>query len=644
LLERAEFAGAVAAAEALLPQATGDRDVLYTLAVGFRHLGRISEALSTLAALERHHPGYPRLFQERGNCYLAIGAADRAIQSFRRAVTLNPSLPGSWNSLKSLYQTTGQHAEAVEAGHRLAALAALPAPIVTAFSLFADGEIDEAERVARHYLKIHGEHVEALRLLAQIGVLRDALDDAELLLESVLKIAPAYHAARYEYARVLLKRHDYRRARDEMQRLLETDPANRIYRSTLAAVLSGFGEVERALPVYRSLLRETPEDPELHLAVANTLKTQGRTADAIDSYRRAVAARPTSGEAYWSLADLKTYQFSDAEIDHMRRGEADARTSPVDRYHLCFALGKALEDRQQFEASFRYYERGNALKRMEHRYAPTPFDRNAELQAQVCTREFFAARQGFGCKSNAPIFIVGLPRSGSTLLEQILASHSQVEATMELAEILRLVQRLKGRESTVSKPTYPGILADLSAETCERFGEQYLDETRIHRTDKPFFIDKMPNNFRHIGLIHLILPNARIIDARREAVACCFGNFKQLFSAGQYFSYSLDDMARYYRMYVDLMAHWDAALPGKVLRVRHEDVVDDLEGNVRRILDFCGLEFEPDCLDFHKTARRVHTASSEQVRRPLNREGVEQWRHYEPWLGPLRAALGGDPV
>jgi hypothetical protein len=258
----------------------------------------------------------------------------------------------------------------------------------------------------------------------------------------------------------------------------------------------------------------------------------------------------------------------------------------------------------------------------------------------LCTAEFFAARAGLGCDSAAPIFIVGLPRSGSTLIEQILASHPQVEGTMELADIPRMVQDLQGREVIGGEQRYPGVLGSLSPAQLIKLGEKYLADTLVYRTGKDRFIDKMPNNFRHLALIHLILPNAKIIDARREPMACCFSNFKQLFASGQQFTYSIEDIARYYRMYVELMAHWDAVLPGKVLRVQHETVVEDLEGNVRRILDFCGLDFEPACLEFHKTSRTVHSASSEQVRRPIYREGVDQWRHYEPWLGPLKAALG----
>jgi hypothetical protein len=312
----------------------------------------------------------------------------------------------------------------------------------------------------------------------------------------------------------------------------------------------------------------------------------------------------------------------------------------ADRYHLCFALGKALEDRGNYAESFSHYERGNRLKKSEIRFRIEPIEHNARLQMSVCTREFLASRQGVGCDRADPIFIVGLPRAGSTLLEQILASHSKVDGTMELADIPRLVQRLHGRESHDAAPRYPGVLAELDPRQFRRFGEQYLADTAVHRGGRPYFIDKMPNNFRHIGLIHLMLPNARIIDARRDAMACCFSNFKQLFASGQEFTYGIEDIARYYRSYVDLMSHWDEVLPGKVLRIQHENVVEDLEGNVRRILDFCGLDFEPACLEYYKTDRSVRTASSEQVRRPIYRDGIDQWRHFDPWLGALRAALG----
>jgi len=422
------------------------------------------------------------------------------------------------------------------------------------------------------------------------------------------------------------------------------DPANRQYRTLRAAAMVGLGDHAGAVTLYQDLLRDAPAGSanaaELHLSIAHSLKTLGRGTDAIDEYRAAARERSDFGDAYWSLANLKTYRFTDTEFASMRAAEAAPPTRLIDRYHLCFALGKAYEDRDEYAESWRYYERSNELKRAESRYRPEVIELNTAKQKAVCTRDFFAQRTGFGVASTAPIFVVGLPRSGSTLIEQILASHSAVEGTQELADIPRYVLELQGRERDFEAPRYPGVLAQLPAAEFVRYADKYLHDTRVYRTGKPRFIDKMPNNFRHIGLIHLMFPNAKIIDARREPMACCFGNLKQLFARGQEFAYSIEDIGRYYRTYLELMEHWDAALPGRVLRVHHEDLVDDLERSVRRILDFCELPFEPACVEFHRTERSIRTASSEQVRQPIFREGLDQWRRYEAWLGPLREVLG----
>jgi tetratricopeptide (TPR) repeat protein len=642
LIERNQFAAALSAAEALAIKVPENRDVLYMIAVSQRYLSRVPDALATLQRLEGYHPSFSRLFQERGHCFVALRDAAQAIQAFITAVNINPALPASWRTLQTLYQMTGQAENAEMAAAHVATLAHLPPDIVTATAMFSDGEFVPAESLVRAYLLKHGNHVEAMRLLARIGLQQDVLDDAETLLEAVLTLAPDYRAARYDYATALLRRHKHVQAIAELEKLLQLDPSNRAYRTTYATAIVGLGDHERALGLYRELLVDAPRAADLHLSVAHSHKALGRQQDAIDAYHAAAAARPNYGDAYWSLANLKTYRFADDEISRMRDQEAAPSTAPVDRYHLCFALGKALEDRGEFAESYRYYERGNALKKTESRYRPEPVERNTRLQKAICTAEFFAARRGVGCESPDPIFIIGLPRSGSTLLEQILASHSQVEGTMELADIPRMVLELQGREPDHENPSYPRVLEELTAADFQRLGGRYLSDTRIFRTGKPFFIDKMPNNFRHLGLIHLILPNARIIDARRNAMACCFSNFKQLFAAGQEFTYSLEDIGRYYRTYLELMAHWDSVLPGKVLRVEHEEVVDDLEGNVRRILDFCGLEFEQQCVEFYKTERSIRTASSEQVRRPIFKEGVDQWRNFEPWLDPLKEVLGRD--
>ncbi|MDB6045077.1 MAG: sulfotransferase [Gammaproteobacteria bacterium] len=640
LVQERRFAEALGAVDALLVAAPENRDVLYQRALSQRLLGDIPAALATLAGLEQLHPRFSRLYQERGHCYVALKQAPQAIDAFLRGVHINPALPASWSMLEALFRMTRQAENAADAAAHVATLRSLPPEVVTATALFSDGELAESENLIRAFLLEHGHHVEAMRLLARIGIERDVLDDAQLLLEAVLDLTPDYRAARFDYAQVLIKRHMHQAAREQTEKLLADDPSNRNYRTLHALTCVGLGLHERAIELYRGLLSGSTQPADLHLSIAHSLKTMGHREEAIAEYRAAAAARSGYGDAYWSLANLKTYQFEDGELQQMRAAESAASTSVVDRYHLCFALGKALEDRLQYEKSFEYYARGNALKRAESHYRPEVLELNTRLQIEVCTPGLFARNQDSGVRAPDPIFIVGLPRSGSTLIEQILASHSAVEGTHELAVLPRIVADLKGREPELDNPRYPAVLARMSPADYRRLGEQYLTDTAVYRTGKARFIDKMPNNFRHVALIHLMLPNAKIIDARREPLACCFGNLKQLFAQGQEFAYSVEDIARYYRTYLELMRHWDAVLPGRVLRVRHEDVVNDLEGNVRRLLDYCELEFEPACVEFYKTERSVRTASSEQVRQPIYREGLEQWRHYEPWLGPLREALG----
>jgi tetratricopeptide (TPR) repeat protein len=645
LLKERRFAEAADAAERLRRDVPQNRDVLYLLALARRQQGAVDAALAALADLVRFHPGFGRAYQEQGLCHVIRKDAPAAIQAFLAAVHINPALPESWRMLEGLYRLVGDGANAANAAGHVSVLARLAPPVVQATQLLSDNEPVAAERIIREHLQRNPDDLEAMRLLGRIGHRLDVLDDAEVLLAEVLARAPDYTAARTDYVRVLLDRHKYREAHDELTTLLAADPSNATHQALEAAALVGLGEHEGAIERYRRLIPDA--DPvaaaDLELSLAHSLKTLGRTDEAIAAYTSAAARRPAFGDAYWSLANLKTYRFTDAEIDAMQAALADPSTSTTDRYHLCFALGKAAEDRGDYAASFGHYQHGNALKRAESRYRPDPIELNTANQRRVCTRAFFGERADYGLDSRAPIFIVGLPRSGSTLLEQILASHPLVEGTQELADIPRIVLDLQGREPDLANPRYPACLVDLTPDDVRRLAQRYLNDTAVYRTGKAHFIDKMPNNFRHVGLIHLLFPNAKIIDARREPMACCFSNFKQLFARGQEFTYSLEDIARYYRTYLELMTHWDDVLPGRVLRVHHEDVVDDLESNVRRLLDYCELPFDPACVAFHKTARAVRTASSEQVRRPIFREGLDQWRHFEPWLAPLARALDDAP-
>ena len=639
-LGRGRYAEVLGVADAYLGEHVGHRDLLYLVAVAQRMLQRIPEALGTLATLQSFHPRYSRLFQERGHCHVALRDAPKAIEAFEWAIRYNPALPASWQALERLYRIADRPQDSANAASHVAKLASLPPAVVAARGMVADGDFQDAERTVRAHLAEHPDDVEALRVLSMIARNFEYNTDAEVLLDKLLAKAPDYNSARYDLILTLVDLHKHQRAREESERLMAAEPRNPGVRVTHAGVLLALGDVDGAIERYQKLLGTMPRDAELLQSLGHAFKTKGETAQAIAAYHASIEARPDFGEAYWSLANMKTYRFTEFELQRMRQYETQPYLQQADRYHLCFALGKALEDRGEHAESFTYYARGNALKKEGGFYRAAAQERAVRRQMEICTPEFFAARRGWGCPDPSPIFVLGLPRAGSTLIEQILASHPQVEGTMELANIPRLVGSL-GSGDKFGDTHYPGVLADLTAEQCREFGEAYIRDTRVYRKDgKPFFIDKMPNNFRNIALIHLILPNATIIDARRDAMDCCFSNFKQLYANGHPFSYDLEDIGRYYRAYIELMDHLDRVLPGRVLRVQHEDVLADLEGSVRRILDHCGLPFDAACVEFHRNERRVHTASAEQVRRPINRDGVDQWRPYEPWLGPLKEALG----
>ena len=626
--------------------ATDDRDDLLRTAQALRAGNHVSEALTVLARLEAAHPHFSRLYQERGHCHIRRRDTPAALAALHEAVRLNPALPASWDMLEQLYRLSGETGPAAFAAQQLALLKQLPPQIVVANSLYADRDLLPAEDVLRDFLKADAGNVGALRLLARIRKDQGGLDEAEALLATVLDRAPDYHAARLDYVLVQLQRQKHLAAQHAAEQLLKVDPDNREYLKAYAAACVGLDDHEPVIDLYARALAGQPETgteaAELRLFRANALKITGRQAEAIADYRAALAARPDYGVAWFSLANLKTYRFSDDDVTRLRAAEARDDLQAMDRVYLAFALGKALEDRADYEASWRCYERGNAVRRGLGRYRPDVAEACAARLKDVFTADFFAARTGWGADTDAPIFVLGLPRSGSTLIEQILASHPEVEGTQELTEIDRYVAELCGRDADCGLPLHPEALRELTADEARALGQRFLAETRPYRRlGRPFFIDKMPNNFWHIGLIQLILPKATIIDVRREPMACGFSNLKQLFgTTNQAFTYGVDDIARYYRTYLDLMRHWDDVLPGRVLRVAYEDVVEDLEGHVRRMLAHCGLPFAPACLAFHETRRSVRTPSSEQVRQPIGREGLAQWRHYMPWLLPLQDALG----
>ncbi|WP_420435043.1 tetratricopeptide repeat-containing sulfotransferase family protein [Hyphobacterium sp.] len=639
-----DFAGALALIDAAISEEPDSIEALYMRAVCQRYLKDADAALADLQQLKTLAPEFGRAYQEEGHLHREAGALERALQAYRRACQFNPALIASWKAQAAILSSLGRSAEAEQAMAQAKRLEALPKDLVAVTHLLSEGKLMKAEQLCRAYMQKNPRDTEGMRLLAEIGNRFGVLEDADFLLATAVELDPENIQLRLDFIQVLRKRQKFAAALEQARTLYDRDPANPLFQSHLAIESMQTGAYDRALELFESILEKLPSDAATLTSRGHALKTLGEQEKAVASYKAATAARADHGDAWYALANLKTYSFSDDELAAMRTQEAGSDLAFQDRIYLCFALGKAYEDRGEYENAFRYYERGNDLKRVQTRYTSEQMEDELAAQAGICTADLFTAQLGKGCPAPDPIFIVGLPRAGSTLIEQILASHSQVDGTLELPNILALSHRLRGRKRVSDKSRYPQILHELDAGQLRSLGEDYIENTRIHRQGAPFFTDKMPNNFRHIGLIKLILPNAKIIDARRGAMACCFSGFKQLFAEGQEFTYGLDEIGRYYKGYVDLMDHWDGVLPGQILRVHHEEVVEDLETQVRRILDFCGLPFEQACIDFHKTKRAVRTASSEQVRQPIYKDGVEQWRHFEPWLDPLKAALGPDLV
>jgi len=646
LIRQSNFAGARQLLQPELDRAILDRrhtEALYTLAVAQRYESRYSDALATLKKLFTVNPTYGRGHQEKGYALKAMGKEGEACSAFERAVQTNPALHASWKELSEFYSKAGLDGQKQLALDRFNYLAGLPRELLTVSSMIHEGKLYKADRLCRHFLREHKHHVEGMRLLAAIGTELGILNDAEFLLESCLEFDPNHRHARYDYANLLLRMQKFEKAYKQTRILVENQPDNLAYRALLANAAAGIGCHDEAIDEYNKVLKKSTGQHQLIVMRGHAEKTIGDLTAAIRSYKSAFSMKPDYGDAFWSLANTKNYRFMAKEIDHMIRYEALEDTSQEDRIHLCFALGKALEDRGEYAGSMDYYLSGNELKRNTIQHQPSMLNIRSKSQTEVFTAEFFENKKGVGCSAPDPIFIVGLPRAGSTLLEQILASHSSVTGTYELPNIIALVQRLRGTQVADKEnnaPKYPQILTELEDDYFFRFGEQYIDETRIYRQGSEYFIDKNPNNFFHIGLIRLILPNAKIIDARRHPMSCCFSGFKQLFGQGQEFTYGLEQIGNYYREYVELMDHWNRVLPGFVLPVNYEEVVNDLETQVRRILGFCGLPFEDACLEFHRTRRSVRTPSSEQVRQPIYRSGMDYWRHYDRWLDPLRNALG----
>jgi predicted Zn-dependent protease len=646
LLERDAELAAEQARE-ILKVTPGHPAALLVLGAAHRRAGRAQDALAVLEPLAVEQPNSAAVCLELAVARAESGCGREAVAALRRAVQLQPGSADGWRLLADYLDAEGDSAAADEARARYIKAATHDPRLREAATALVENNLPRADARLRSHLQAYPSDVAALRMLAEVaGRLRE-YSDAQALLERCLDLAPSFDAARHNYAIVLHRQSKPAAALPQVEQLLRKEPRNPGYLNLKAAILANLAEYAGSIEIYERVLREYPHQPKVWMSLGHSLKTAGRQEDSIAAYRRAIGMEPTLGEAYWSLANLKTFRFSEADVSAIRGALRRPDLSADDRLHFEFSLGKALEDEGSYEQSFAHYARGNALRRQLHPYSAEENTRFVGRCKRQYTADFFAARESAGAPSPDPIFIVGLPRAGSTLLEQILASHSRVEGTVELPDIPQIARELAAgneggeRGGRDREAPFFDAVAALGAEQLRALGERYLASTRVHRkTDAPFFVDKMPNNCLYLGFIHLILPNAKIIDARRHPLGCCFSAFKQHFSRGQNFTYDLKDLGRYYRDYVELMAHFDAVLPGRVHRVFYESMIENTEAEIRCLLDFCGLPFEEQCLRFYENERPVRTASSEQVRRPIFKEGMEQWRRYEPWLGPLRQALG----
>ena len=571
---------------------------------------------------------------------LAGDPASAEAQS-REILKVVPEHPQALRLLGAALRRQGE-TEAAEQAYLRSVRASVSDPeLMKAAAALCENRLAVAEQALRTILKARPTDVAAIRMLAETGMRLGRYGDAEKLLARCVELAPGFTAARHNYATVLYRQNKHEGAAAQVERLLADDPKNPGYRNLKAAILGRIGEYEQAIALYESVLAELPRQPKVWLSYGHALKTVGRQVESIEAYRRTLTLAPQFGEAWWSLANLKTVRFDASDVATMAAQLKRPDLSDEDRFHLEFALGKAREDAGEFEASFGHYARGNALRRQGLDYDADETRDQVRRAKALFTAEFLATRAGQGCPAGDPIFIVGLPRAGSTLQEQILSSHSLVEGTQELPDIISIARRLGRSARRVSGDRYPEVLAELAPDDLRALGEEYMERTKVHRKlGRPFFIDKMPNNWAHVGLILLTLPNATVIDARRHPLGCGFSSFKQHFARGQGFSYDLTDIGRYYADYVELMAHFDAVLPGRIHRVIYEQMVVDPEAEVRRLLDHCGLPFENACLRFYENDRAVRTASSEQVRQPIFTDAADPWRNYDPWLGPLKAALG----
>ena len=612
-------------------------DYWYYLSLCSRYSKKYNEALVILNNGIKIDPSYARAYQEFGHNYFKLNNYKMSLKSYLRAVKYNPTLHASWLGILGIKNVEQNIIDL--ATQNVLYLKNLPPELKSVSSFIYEGKYKKADHLCRDFLKNHPHHIEAMRLLAKIGKELHVYDDSEFLLESCLMFDKDNFDVALDYIDVLIKRQKYAKALEEAEKLYTKDKDNLRFMIAYAVTLQQTNKQEEALELYNKILNIDKKNPEILVSKGHLQKTFGDLKGSIDSYKKSYKIDQYYGDAYWSLANLKTYEFNDEEIMQLEKMTQDEFINDNEKIYMSFALGKAFEDRGEYEKSFTNYQNGNSLKKEFTKFDLKLFDEECKNQKEVCTRDLFDSKADWGLETKEPIFVLGLPRVGSTLIEQILASHSMVEATHELPNILALSHKLNLRKVQEKTSRYPEILLSLSAPQLKMIGEQYIKDAEIFRTDKPFFIDKMPNNFRHIGLIKLILPNAKIIDIRRNSMSACFSCYKQLFAEGQEFTYDFGDLAGYYNNYVELMEHWNQVLPNQILSIKYEDLVNDFENSVNKILNYCNLDFEDECLSFYKNKRSVRTPSSEQVRQPIYKKGLDYWKNYDIYLGDLKRDL-----
>ena len=623
-----------------LEQDSNHIESLYFGSVCARYLKNYQQSNDYLERLLTLSPDMGRAYQELGHLNRDKGSLELAAGYYRQACEMNPALISSWQFLYDYYRDIGKQDASTHALEQLKNLKSLPNKLLYINQIFYEGKLSEAEKMCRDFLKKNPRNTEAMSILSEIASRLGYLEDAEFLLENAVNFEPNNPELRKKYLIILRKKQKFSKAMIQAEYLCKTFPKNLSYKAQMAIEIMQNGDYKKAIEIFDSILKKAPNDPNTLTSKGHALKTFGNNINAIESYKLAYKAKPDHGEAYFSLANLKTYSFKKSEIALMKNQLENVNLLSKDRVYFHFAIAYALEKEGEYEEAFSHLKKGNEIKKINNRYSIKRMKDEIHSQIQICDSNFFSSHGEGGLNRNDPIFILGLPRSGSTLIEQILASHSQIDGTLELPNILSMAHGLRGHDRLSNEGKYPSVLKSLTIDQRKEMGLEYINDTFMHRDKAPRFTDKMPNNFRHIGLIHLILPNAKIIDARRYPLDCCFSIYKQLFAQGQEFSYGLEEIGNYYRNYIDLMDHWNKVLPDKILKVNNEDIISDLEGQVKRIIDYLELPFEEECISFYNTKRSVRTASSEQVRKPINKDGVGRWKPYAKNLKPLVDCLG----